>query len=120
MINFDSHAASAAAKIVSAANNSKVKMSDLDNQVTTAMNILTEQGIYAMCLWLKEKKYEHITKSLNNFFKEPENPLYLKNNLPGHEACLELTSSLKSMFLARQLIELILTYARHMAKAEKG
>jgi hypothetical protein len=120
MINFDSLAVAAAARIIFAADKKKVKMSDLDNQVTTAMNILTEQGIYAMCLWLKEKKYEHIASPLNNFFKEPQNPLYLKNNLPGHEACLELTSSLKSMFLARQLIELILTYARHMAKAEKG
>lgn len=119
MENLDFFATETAARIISAAGSKQIKWSDLDNQVTSAMNILAGQGIYAMFLWLREKDYKHITNPLDAFFHKAENPLMIRNQLPGHEACLELTSSLKRVFLCKQLLELILTYARHMAKANK-
>ena len=120
MINFDSMAAVAAASIIAAAKKNAVKLSEADTRITTALNILTEQGIYAMALWLKEENYDWICSPLNQFFAKPENPLQIRNRFPSHEACLELSASLEKMFFAKQLIEQILTYARHMAKAEKG
>ena len=123
MINFDSMAASAAADIIREAKKnppSLKKFSDADTRITSAMNILTEQGIYAMFLWLRENQYAWITEPLNRFFTKPENPLFIRHRLPSHESCLELSDTLERMFLAKQLIEQILTYARHMAKAEKG
>lgn len=119
MINFDAMTAEYAARIVAEARKAGVKSTDADTRVTSAMNILTEQGIYAMFLWLREKNYSWISSPLNQFFKAPENPLCIGGKLPDHAACLELTASLEKMFLAKQLIEQILTYARHMAKAEK-
>lgn len=121
MINFDSMAAESARQIIRAAREEKnLKFSDADTRITSAMNILVEQGIYAMFLWLDEKDYRWITDPLNKFFKRTDHPLCLRNALPSHEACLELTDSLEKMFLAKQIIEQILTYARHMAKAEGG
>lgn len=120
MENLDFFATETAARIIAAAEKNTIQWSDLDNQVTSAMNILAEQGIYAMFLWLKEKDYKHIINPLDAFFHKAENPLMIRNQLPKHEACLELTSSLKRVFLCKQLLELILTYARHMAKANKG
>lgn len=120
MINFDSMAAETAAGIIAEAKMNAVKLSDADTRITTALNILTEQGIYAMALWLREQKLDWICRPLDRFFKNPENPLNIRNTFPDHQACLDLSGSLENMFLAKQLIEQILTYARHMAKAEKG
>ena len=119
MINFDTMAASCAADIIAEVKKASVKMSDADTRVTSALNILTEQGIYAMFLWIRENRYNWICDPLNRFFTRPENTINIRHRLPSHEACLELSDSLEKMFLAKQLIEQILTYARHMAKAEK-
>lgn len=116
----DFYAAEVANKIILSAGRKAITGADLDKRVTSAMNILAGQGIYAMFLWLCENDYEYIINPLDAFFHKAENPLMIRNQLPGHEACLELTSSLKRVFLCKQLLELILTYARHMAKANKG
>ena len=119
MINFDSMAAVCAADIIASAGKKNI-IAEADTRITSALNILTEQGIYAMFLWIREQEYNWISEPLNRFFSKPENPLQIRNRLPSHEACMELSDSLEKMFLAKQLIEQILTYARHMAKAEKG
>ncbi|MBT3375857.1 MAG: hypothetical protein HN742_24340 [Lentisphaerae bacterium] len=97
--------------------------SDMDKIVTTALNILHEQGIYAMFLWLRSKtEYEAAGRFLQALFLDRETPISLTGPIwAGNEAMDNvrdcLTQNLKTMFLAKDLIARTLVYARHTAKA---
>ncbi len=100
----------------------------IENIVTSALNILHGQGIYAMFLWLKEKEKGKEKKErsivrikLNDLFHDADSPI---PNITGGLTDMNnvgncLTNNLKTMFLAKDLIDLTLTYARHTAKANK-
>jgi len=126
MVNLDYLAAKYAFQAVSGPN---VDFSKFDNGATTALNILHEQGIYAMFLWLREKGHERnspagaMVTAIDGFFHDPAAPFTLgpDRHLRDLEVVSDsLTMNLKSMFLAKSLIELILIYIRHSAKALQG
>lgn len=99
--------------------------------VNTALNILHEQGIYAMFMWLHQKRDEtkFIGQSLQSLFQDEENPAQLKNNAViwsdnKNNCSAELTMvrnhfthNLTMMFFCKNLISLTLTYARYAVKA---
>lgn len=97
----------------------------LDHCATSALNILHEQGIYAMFLWLKENRSstaaEAIVNALDALFHDQDAPFTLAANqhLRDENVVRDcLTKNLKSMFLAKNLIDLSLIYVRHSAKAQ--
>ena len=97
----------------------------LDHCATTALNILHEQGIYAMFLWLKENRSSTaaaaIVNALDALFHDQDAPFTLAANqhLRDENVVRDcLTKNLKSMFLAKNLIDLSLIYVRHSAKAQ--
>lgn len=121
MINLDYLAAKYAQTAILA---SGIDFKKMDGVSTTCLNILHEQGIYAMFVWLKEKGKNcercAVIDALNRFFRDKENPVCI------HERDLnklddvrdKLTQNLKSMFLAKNLMERMLIYVRHTAKAK--
>lgn len=124
MVNLDYLAAKYAFQ---ASRRNAIDFKKLDNDTTTALNILHEQGIYAMFLWLNEKKRENEASALltilNDLFHDSDAPFSIAadKDLRTMNAVSEcLTRNLKSMFLAKNLIELTLIYIRHTAKANKN
>lgn len=126
MVNLDYLAAKYAFQSLA---NSGNEFKYLDQCATTALNILHEQGIYAMFLWLKESSSSQqtgpaaraIVNALNDLFHDGDAPFTLAANQRLHDENVVrecLTQNLKSMFLAKNLIELSLIYVRHSAKAQ--
>lgn len=97
----------------------------IENSATSALNILHEQGIYAMVLWLREKGAKNgenkILEGLDHLFHDPMMPFRFNREKHMNEPADvrdQLTMNLKTMFFAKNLIELYLIYIRHLAKAE--
>ncbi|MBT6340123.1 MAG: hypothetical protein HOJ48_12600 [Desulfobacula sp.] len=98
----------------------------LENNITSALNILHGQGVYAMFLWLcaDVKRYK-IGQGLDEMLRDDDFPLQLEDPLfDAHNPfdCLpnvitNLTSNLKTMIYVVEMINQSLTYARHSAKA---
>lgn len=103
---------------------------DVENAVTDALNILHEQGVFAMFLWLHEKPNDRgcVGKTLSRLLQDPESPVRVAQNLydAKHTAAAlvlvreQLTRNLKTMFLAKDLVAQTLIYARHAAKAKSS
>jgi hypothetical protein len=100
--------------------------SNIENVVTTALDILNLQGVYAMFLWLHEKEERSIVgEKINEMLHSQQSPIPIPNNVDifsGDDAMLfhvreQLTSNIKIMFFAKELINQTLIYARHHAKA---
>ena len=99
-----------------------------ESRFSTALNILHEQGIYAMFLWLhNEKDASDIGVSLQGLFSDADSPVPLSAAAPIWEEANDVdknmascrdtfTQTLATMFIAKELISLTLTYARHAAK----
>lgn len=117
MINLDYIAAKYAGKV-------NVSVEGIENTATSALNILHEQGIYALSVWLLEKKEQNgkanILDGLDSLLLDAQVPFHL---IPGQKFSNPdnvreaLTQDLKIMFFAKDLIELYLIYVRHLAKA---
>ena len=100
-----------------------------EKTVNTALSILHEQGIYALFLWLYQKPGERNTlgDAIQRLFRDNDSPVTLSGEtciwVPNdNEVALNnvreiFCSDLKVMFLCKDLISLMLTYARHAAKA---
>jgi len=99
--------------------NPDIKTTKLDTIITSALNILHGQGIYAMFLWLKENNERNIVIiKLDKMFHDNDSPISVTVDLSNMNNVREcLTNNIKTMFLAKDLIDLTLTYARHTAKA---
>lgn len=111
----------------------QVDVADIENVITAALDILAQQGIYAMFLWLhQENKTERIPvrQHLDAFLHDAESPVSINPNQHvdgaignGVNSALNtvrdaLTSDLRHMYMARTMFERILIYARHRAKAQ--
>ena len=123
MQNLDYMAAKYGQQIILGATND---VKQLENNITSALNILHGQGIYAMFLWLcaNTDRYR-IGQGLDEMLRDDDSPLQLEDPLfDGHNpfACLpnvinNLTSNLKTMIFVVEMINQALIYARHSAKA---
>ncbi len=104
----------------------------LDNIVTSALNILHLQGVYAMFLWLNAKPERRVVGcGLNRLLSDPGLPLAIEGGVfpvgeNAGEAAVHgslvnvrerLTRNLSVMFFAKEIINQTLIYARHGAKA---
>ena len=108
-----------------------------NESINDSLDILHRNGIYAMFLWLHENKGDRgaLCKALNEFLLDHEikpcwkvenqaQPVSFFNvNDPG-SALLSvremLTKDPHTMFFIKDLIDRMLTYARHMAKVKQA
>ena len=113
-----------------------VAASDLENAVTASLDILAQQGVFALFLWLwangdphLKPEREAILSHLGQLFHDSESPIRIASGgsvAPPQvnvAAALEtvnqeLADNLPKLFLARSLIEQVLIYARHRCKTE--
>jgi hypothetical protein len=106
-----------------------------NEKINDSLDILHHNGIYALFLWLHEAKEgrEAIGKAIDGFLRDKEikpcwNGANGAQDIPFYmctdpvKALLavreNLTKDLRTMFFIKDLIDCMLTYARHMAKVK--
>jgi len=102
----------------------KKKPSDVDNTVTKALGVLTEDGIFAAFVYLKSHKERQIADAvvseLLNLTSDVYNDLKPENDSAQKVLdfiSAEITADLERLTLCRSLYERMLIYARYGAKA---
>ncbi|WP_294559572.1 hypothetical protein [uncultured Mailhella sp.] len=109
----------------------KTGLDDRENIVTKALDVLVENGVYAMTVFLltcnKDKFGLHVLKSLASLLADDKVNLISKKDVPpgmGREGMLELltamrrlTEDMETLFMARRVLEGALTFARYHCKA---
>jgi hypothetical protein len=125
MLNLDFEAGKAAPELL------KIKDEKKEIPINQALGILAEQGPFAMMLWAKTKYSNkplepQIGNALFNTFRPLLEVMGLKASVSNGEkpsAWLErfnqnICRDFKNLIMARQIMERVLIYARHYAKAE--
>ena len=147
LINLEPLAASAANKIVNTSLSKNAEATEVENIVTKSLGVLTEQGIYALGLFLatrKRNKDEHkrndrksdaiVADSIHLYLASLLKETYLfTDSLKNKQDVItdfyrEITApnenessvdALRRILLIKQIFETTLTYARYAAKAAK-
>lgn len=102
----------------------------LEKNVTSALNILSLQGLFAMFLWLHAKPERHVLgRMLNDLLNDGDFPCDFAGEFfpagQGAGAAIErymqvvrdsLLADLGRMYFVKEIINLTLVYARHGAK----
>jgi hypothetical protein len=112
----------------------RVKKSDIENMLQKSLGVLQEDGIYAFTVYLdsegafkdnvqgKEKAVKEILENVWNLLSDPN--IALVNGECKREvvypAFQRLSEDLNKLFLAKDLIERSLVYARYHARALPG
>jgi len=122
MISLDLRCAEKADKIIEKIKGEKIDKNKIENLVTKSLGVLQEDGVYAFFLYLKASKEKDIASAIAE-----KNLELLKGceELIGEDATYEnilnkiteLASDIDKLFLAKQLLERTLVYARYHAKA---
>jgi hypothetical protein len=130
IVNLDQKAAQFAQKIVNDGKDAK-----LENQVTKALGVLQEQGVYALLLFIFSENDKAAKAIYNNFItllneiglKDKDGKeLYLDNKNSKDKNFFQyvlkffsdnILNNLDHLFLVRDIYEQTLTYARYGAKA---
>jgi hypothetical protein len=109
----------------------KVRKSDIENMLQKSLGVLQEDGIYAFTVYLdsegafkdnvegKEKAVKEILKNVWNLLSDTDVALVngeCKRDIVYQEL-QKLSEDLNKLFLAKDLIEKCLIYARYHAKA---
>ena len=109
----------------------KTGLDDRENIVTKALDVLVENGVYAMTVFLltcnKDKFGLHVLTSLISLLTDDKVHLISKKDVPpgaGRESMLarltamrRLTEDMETLFMARRVLEGALTFARYHCKA---
>ena len=100
-------------------------MSDLERITTQALHVLSDQGLFALGLFLATRKRDQDkapAEAIHRQIVELLADLELGER-PGNRDAIDLayyrslTETLQNLLLSRQVIETLLIYARHGAKA---
>lgn len=100
--------------------NNKEDAGKLETLVTKAIGVLIEDGLLAYVIWLKsrgDKEKKYAVKVLDKSKELLQGRLKLTTANDPIQMALEISSSIEKTFLARQLLERMLVYARYRAKA---
>lgn len=109
----------------------KTGLDDRENIVTKALDVLVENGVYAMTVFLltcnKKEFGLHVLTSLISLLTDDKVHLISKKDVPpgaGRESMLarltamrRLTEDMETLFMARRVLEGALTFARYHCKA---
>jgi hypothetical protein len=116
ILNLDYLAAKHAQEFIQ---NASGKGSDIENEVTKALGVLQENGVYACFLYLqankKENSRDHLTQKMCALLES----LGIKNESGQDELTFaqNISADLHTLLLAREALEQMLIYARYGAKA---
>jgi len=113
--NLDYQAAKHAQEFIQKASG---KGSDIENEVTKALGVLQENGVYACFLYLQASKKEN-SRDLTQKMCALLESLGIKNE-SGQDALTfaqNISADLHTLLLAREALEQMLIYARYGAKA---
>ncbi len=98
-----------------------------ENNIRDALAVLTEDGVYAMFVWLESKKLSEIRVGLRELMSDAEIKKYLLNgkNLGEEfdefcENLQEIARDLDKLLFLKKILERTLTYALYHAKTEAG
>ena len=108
---------------------SGIKISEQENVITKALGVLTENGIYAMCINLlscNKKKYGKsiLIEDLQALWRENQlNLIHGRQPVTNNPAVLleqvrNIAENLPHLILAKRVTEQALTFARYHAKAD--
>ena len=92
-----------------------------ETNITKAMGVLQEDGIYAFYLYLKAKNnptYQSIDSESKKLLKVVFPDIDVDRQ--GYQLARDLVSDLDRLLLAKELLERMLVYARYHAKALGG
>ena len=109
----------------------KTGLDDRENIVTKALDVLVENGVYAMTVFLltcnKKEFGMHVLTRLISLLTDDKVHLISKKDVPpgaGRESMLarltamrRLTEDMETLFMARRVLEGALTFARYHCKA---
>jgi len=118
MINLDFKCAEASEVIKSFLVSDGKAKKEAESLITKALGVLQEDGLYAFYLYMKAKDksvYKSVEKESIKLFKEAFPDLDI--NREGYLIAKDLVSELERLFLAKELLERTLVYARYHAKA---
>jgi hypothetical protein len=102
------------------------KLEDQENTITKALGVLSENGLYAMCVFLlscnkKEYGTEILTKHLRGLWQEDGIEIIARDldSDPARilHAVQKVSEELPRLILARKVTEQALIFARYHAKA---
>ncbi len=103
-------------------NNEKAK--EFEREITKALGILMEDGLFAYAIWLESKKkedddvYSKIIEKSKELLKDEKLKLTKTDKDDLIDAILnDISNNLQKTILAKQLLERMLIYARYRAKA---
>jgi hypothetical protein len=100
------------------------KLQDQENVITKALGVMSENGLYAMCIFLLScnkavygKKI--LTQDIYALWKELEiiDSTVQNNNIEILDATRQITANLPKLILTRKVTEQALVFARYHAKA---
>jgi hypothetical protein len=99
------------------------KGSDIENEVTKALGVLQENGVYACFLYLLANNGKSMVDEMLNLFKESALGFDAPPESGENAEILKyvadyITADLPRLLLAREALEQMLTYARYGAKAK--
>lgn len=98
----------------------KVEKKKIENLVTKSLGVLQENGVYAFFLFVKASNEEKIAKEIdiqcNKLLRREEVRLIHSDDVLAAVRD-ELTEDIDNLFLAKQLLEKAMVYARYHAKA---
>jgi len=98
------------------------KSKDVETTIQKSLGVLQEDGLFAFILYL-ESKNSDVNKRVKNETAKLLHEVgltYDTNDRNMREKILEITKNIDDMFLAKDLIEKTLVYARYRAKALKN
>lgn len=98
------------------------KSKDLETTIQKSLGVLQEDGLFAFVLYL-ESKNSAVNKRIKNKTAKLLYEVGLtddSNDRNMRKKILEITKSIDDMFLAKDIIEKTLVYARYRAKALKN
>lgn len=97
----------------------KGKGSEIDNEVTKALGVLQENGVYACFLYLQPNKKENsaaLTQAMCDLLEALDIKKKDEQDVLTHIA-ENVTNDLRRLLLAKEVLEQMLIYARYGAKA---
>lgn len=107
-------------------NGANIEIKEQENVVTNALNVLAENGMYALCIYLlscnkKEYGEKYVLGALQDLWCTAEInliPVKSHNMNVMLENVRKITENLPKLILARRITEQTLIFARYHAKAK--
>ncbi len=119
--NLDSYCARYAQQIVGLVEEEK-DVKDLENHLTKALGVLQEDGLYAFYLYLRYRKLDTGDKDvwgkIRGLLQEEAMGQPLRSSGDDDNDVVGLTEELGPLFLAKDLAERTLVYARYGLRAK--